>query len=382
MCQKHILIADDEENLLNSLEYILSSKGYKVSIAENGRKAFQIITQTQNSGDSIDLLITDIQMPDMSGLELIEAIHKENITIPILVLTGFGNKELLIDCLRLGCNDYLDKPVSWKELTNRVKTLLKKSETEQEKWLRTEKLAAIGVVAGEVVHDFNNMLSVTSGYADLAADKCEVGSSVLNDLEKIRTASSRAAGLANTLLTCIRKDEDDIVTTDVNQAVDTIEDLLTCLAGKRVTLTVRYAENIGLLRARAGSIERILTNLVSNARDAMPDGGTITVQTGATYINGNDVKSIPNAHPGAYALLAVSDTGTGMNKETVTKIFNPFFTTKGKEKGTGLGLSVVKKIVKGLNGWIQVDSKPGKGTSFTVYLPVVNARNLPKSNKR
>jgi signal transduction histidine kinase len=372
MNQEHILVVDDEENLLNSIDFILTSEGYRVSCAKGGQQALDVISNLQKTGNSIDLVITDIQMPDMNGIELIKTMQDRKMEIPIIVITGFGNKEILLQCLRQGCVDYMDKPFSLTGLATRVRAVLGKVEKEHLRWRQVETLASIGNLAGEVAHDFNNLVSVASGYADLASEKVAVDNPIQRDLQNIQKASSRASHLADGLLSCIRTkgtaEKEEEVTTVLNGMID----LLKCLAGKKTKLIVKQdttGESFPVLKS---AVERIVMNLVTNARDAMPNGGIVTIQTGFRSLSLCETKKSPHCSIGLHGYISIADTGTGMDQETLKQIFNPFFTTKCNGKGTGLGLSVVQKIVKEQGGSISVESEVGKGTTFIVYLPVKN----------
>src|SRR5437660_4470893 len=233
---------------------------------------------------------------------------------------------------------------------------------------QSQKMEAIGRLAGGVAHDFNNLLAVIIGYSDLLLES--LGSSDLNraKVEQIKQAASSAASLTRQLLTFSRQQVIQPVILDINQTVGNIEKMLRRLIKENIEFTVvrdRYLERV---KADSGQIEQLVLNLVVNARDAMPNGGKLRIQTKNVRLK-EDAQSkagVPSDH---FVLLEVADTGIGMDQETQGRIFEPFFTTKAVGKGTGLGLATVYAIVKQSNGSIEVHSKLGHGSSFKIYLP-------------
>ena len=232
------------------------------------------------------------------------------------------------------------------------------------------KMQAVGQLAGGVAHDFNNILTGILGHCDLMLMRHTPGDSDYDDIQQIRNNSNRAAGLTRQLLAFSRQQTLRPQILQLPDIVSEISNLLKRLLGETVTLTVKHGRNLGAVRADPGQLEQVVVNLAVNARDAMPRGGTLTLQTYAVSTAdvrklGSDILPIAD-----YTALSVSDTGTGIPPELLPKIFEPFFTTKDVGKGTGLGLSTVYGIVKQSGGFIFADSKPGEGTSFVIYLPV------------
>ncbi|HKW51622.1 MAG TPA: ATP-binding protein, partial [Candidatus Eisenbacteria bacterium] len=217
-------------------------------------------------------------------------------------------------------------------------------------------------------HDFNNLLTVISGYCQLAQSRVQPGHAVLRDLEEVAKAGDRAANLTRQLLAFSRQQVLEPRILDLNEVIEDVEKMLRRLLGADVELRFRPAKDLGLVRADAGQIEQVLLNLIVNARDAMQDGGRIAIETENVEING--AADLPS---GSYVLLTVADTGCGMDAKTASRIFEPFFTTKEMGKGTGLGLSTVHGIVKQSGGHIAVQSEPGHGTKFRIHFPRVPA---------
>ena len=242
--------------------------------------------------------------------------------------------------------------------------------------LQAQKMEAVGRLAGGIAHDFNNMLTAIKSYSQLALDELEEGAPVRDDVREIDRAADRAAALTRQLLAFSRQQVLRPRVLDLNETVEGLESMLRRLLMEDVTLEVRLDPEIGQVEADPGQIEQVLMNLVVNARDAMPHGGQLTVGTSNVVIEEDTRLEYGSSvfAAGRYVVLAVSDTGAGMDRETQAKIFDPFFTTKEQGKGTGLGLSTVYGIVKQSGGYIWVYSEPGQGTTFKVYLPRVDER--------
>jgi PAS domain S-box-containing protein len=241
-----------------------------------------------------------------------------------------------------------------------------------------ERLEALGQLAGGIAHDFNNLLAVILNNVVFAAEELEVATdsdwadqrgAALRDLEQVRRASERAAGLTRQLLAFARRDVIRPRSLDLNAIVTTVEEMLCRTLGEHIELATSLAGDLWPVLADPGQMEQVLVNLAVNARDAMPDGGTLTIDTANIVVDSHSVAGGSTAPPGRYVRLRVSDTGTGMTREVQEHIFEPFYTTRGAGTGTGLGLATVYGIVTQAEGRIQVYSEPGVGTSFSIVLP-------------
>ena len=239
--------------------------------------------------------------------------------------------------------------------------------------LQAQKMEAIGTLAGGIAHDFNNLRQTVLGYSELMIQRKEEGDSDYADLQKIYQAGKRGADLVKGLMTFSRKVETKYVRVDLNQEITSVRSLLSRTIPKTIKIDLNLRENLDMAQADPSQIGQVLMNLGVNARDAMPDGGTLTIETTNIQLDEEYCKSHLEARPGSYVLLRFSDTGHGMDKETLAHIFEPFFTTKGIGKGTGLGLATVYGIVKQHGGHINCYSEPGLGTNFTIYLPAIQA---------
>lgn len=243
----------------------------------------------------------------------------------------------------------------------------------EEQLLQSQKMQAIGLLAGGVAHDFNNLLTVINGYTQLARDEADDGSSSAGYLSEVLTAGKRAAELTQQLLAFGRKQVLQLQVLELNLLVSDTERLLRRLIGEDIELILELDPAAGCIKADAGQIQQVIMNLALNARDALPNGGRLVLRTSSVEIGPRAMTGHAEVVPGRYAVLTVEDNGTGMDEETKRRIFEPFFTTKETGKGTGLGLSTVYGIVKQSGGHIWVQSQRGKGSTFTVSLPTVTA---------
>jgi two-component system, cell cycle sensor histidine kinase and response regulator CckA len=239
----------------------------------------------------------------------------------------------------------------------------------EEQLRQAQKMEAVGRLAGGIAHDFNNLLMVIQGYADLLADRLPAGDSLRRNAEQIQMAGQRAASLTRQLLAFSRKQMLAPSVISIHTVVADMEKILRRLIGEDVQLETSSAADLWLVKADRSQIEQVIMNLAVNARDAMPQGGRLTIETSNVELDSSFSRHAVVMSPGKYVMLAVTDNGCGMDAETQAHLFEPFFTTKEKGKGTGLGLATVYGIVKQSGGYVWVYSEPGRGTSFKIYLP-------------
>ncbi len=235
----------------------------------------------------------------------------------------------------------------------------------------SQKMEAVGQLAGGIAHDFNNLLQAINGYCDLLLMELDEGSVPYRFITEVARAGEKASVLVRQILGFSRRQTLDMKNVDLNNIVSDLTRMLGKVIGEHIDLQVYEGNEIGVVRADPGQIEQILMNLCVNARDAMPEGGTITIQTERTQLDEEYCKNHAWAEPGEYTILSVADTGCGMDEETQKKIFEPFFTTKDVDRGTGLGLSMVYGLVKQHKGFVEVHSVLGEGTIIKVYLPLL-----------
>ena len=234
---------------------------------------------------------------------------------------------------------------------------------------QAQKMEAIGQLAAGVAHDFNNILTVIQGYAGLLQHKMPAGGPQVKPLEEINNATARAATLIRQLLMFSRKQIMQFRHLDLNDALRNAIKMLERLVGEHVQIEFKPQSPIPAIHADSSMVEQIAMNLAVNARDAMPDGGQLTIHTSLETVNRKPTPMDPESRQGDYICLTFRDNGTGMDAQILSQIFEPFFTTKPVGKGTGLGLSTVFGIVRQHHGWLDVDSKPGQGTEFRIYFP-------------
>ena len=238
-------------------------------------------------------------------------------------------------------------------------------------YLQAQKLESVGRLAGGVAHDFNNLLTVINGYSDMLAENLKDDRALLEMVEQVRSAGERATELTKQLLAFSRKQVVQRKPLDLSLVVKEAQKMLRRVVGEDVELVSLLSPSLGLVMADPGQLQQVLMNLVVNARDSMPEGGTLTIETRDVEVDQAFSSQHPEVSPGSHVYLGVTDTGTGMTEEIKRQIFDPFFTTKEKGKGTGLGLATVYSIVRQCEGGIWVESEPGVGSTFRIYLPCV-----------
>jgi signal transduction histidine kinase len=234
----------------------------------------------------------------------------------------------------------------------------------------SQKMEAVGTLAGGIAHDFNNILSVIIGYGSMVMDKLDAASTSKEQMREVLIAADRAANLTKRLLVFSRKQVVDVKPVNINELILDLQKMLARIIMESIGITLDLADSPLIVPADAAQLEQVLINLASNAKDAMPEGGRLTISTGLEKFDDEYVAVYGYGKPGAYALITVTDTGQGMDAETQKKIFEPFFTTKGVGEGTGLGLAISCGIIKQHGGDIKVYSEPGQGTVFKIYLPL------------
>jgi two-component system, cell cycle sensor histidine kinase and response regulator CckA len=340
---------------------------------------------------NFDLIFADCTLPQFDGLKALELARRLAPGIPFIFVSGTIHEDSAIESLRSGATDYVLKD-RLSRLVPAVKRALAeteeraKSQKMEQRLRQAQRLEAVGTLAGGIAHDFNNILTIIKGYTTLLPMECEQPERVREIAETIDRASSRGAELVNQLLAFARKSDGAFTSTALNHRVAEIASMLRPAFSQNITFELQLEDGLPEIHADPGQVERVLINLATNARDAMPDGGTIIFST--SRVRAGDLPFQSEPESAQYLCLRVTDNGTGMDEATRQRIFEPFFTTKPRGKGTGLGMPVVYGLMQSHNGFVDVRSEPGRGTSISLFFPVPtrplshpheNAPALPRS---
>ena len=322
-----------------------------------------------------DVVICDYSLPYFSGTEALQLIRSRGLEMPFIFVSGTIGEETAVAALKQGAQDYLMKDNLKRLLPAIERELLESQHRRERKHLeqhvqQLQKFEAIGRLAGGIAHDFNNVLGVIMGWAQIGCDESLTDSATHKKFEAILQQARRAAALTAQLLAFARRQILQPENLNLNDVVRQTITLLQAGMGKEIEFEIILSPDVQTVRADPTQVEQVLMNLCFNARDAMPKGGRLTLETRDIEIDEKLTHLHPHSRAGQYALLSVSDTGVGMDAATLDRIFEPFFTTKEMGKGTGLGLATVYGIVKQHGGFINVYSEPGHGTTFHVYFPV------------
>ncbi len=372
--QAHILVVDDDEIIRIAASESLNEAGFHVTEAENGLQGLQILEKVQP-----DIILLDVMMPEMDGFATARAVRQlagYEMT-PILIMTALEDLESINRAYDAGATDFITKPINWVILVQRVRYMARSVQImNAQKQLQAElqqaqKLEAVATLVGGLAHDFNNLMHVILGSAELMRMYHPDVFRSSGELEDIVEAVHRGSKLVRQLLTYSRKIKSEKRPICLNNRVRQIKELLQRTIPKMIEIECRFGESLHLVDADSIQIEQVMMNLAINAKDAMPDGGRLIIET--SNVGDSEKVGPPLSTPGplGWVRLSVSDTGHGMDDETRKHVFEPFYSTKAPGKGTGLGLSMVHGIVQNHDGKIICRSTPGKGTVFTIYLPAV-----------
>jgi signal transduction histidine kinase len=372
-----LLVEDDEEDYLITKDLLSQLEGTRhvlhwVSDYESALQAAR--------ASAYDVCLVDYRLGADNGIDLVRELVAFDDAVPVIVMTGFSDRDVDVEATRAGAADYLVKgEVSPALLERTIRYAMQNHANlqalrEKEEGLRqAQRMEAVGQLAGGVAHDFNNLMSAVIGFSELLLMRLDHADPLRRHVEEIQRAGQRASAMTNQLLAFSRRQVLQPRVLDVNEIVTEVETLLRRLIGDHIVLVSAFEPDPAPIEADPGQLEQMIVNLAVNARDAMPHGGTLTIETASVELGEDAADGQLDLEPGDYVVLTVRDTGSGMDAQTMARAFEPFFTTKEEGKGTGLGLATVFGIVKQSGGDILVRSVPGHGTTFDVYLP--RARN-------
>jgi signal transduction histidine kinase len=370
----HILHLEDDPGDATLVRSILEAEGVTCAT-----------TCVQNHDDFVaalqrggtDIIFSDSALPSFDGMAALNIAWKQYPDIPFIFVSGTLGEELAVDSLKSGATDYVLKR-QLSRLVPAVRRAMHEVEARDEhkqlenQFIQAQKMEVIGNLAGGVAHDFNNMLGVIMGYCEIIMTKLPAENPVREHVEQIQHAAERAVGLTRQLLVFSRKQTVQPVVLDLNATLGSLDKMLRQLIDENIDLHIVAGKELGRINADSGYIGQVLMNLVVNARDAMPNGGELTIETSNVMLDESYAGIHTGVIPGNYVMLDVSDTGAGMTDEVKAHLFEAFFTTKPSGKGTGLGLATCQTVVKQSGGHIGVYSEIGKGTTFKIYFPRVD----------
>jgi len=356
------LVVEDSENDCMLLLSILRRGGYAVE----HKRVDTAASLKSTLDDPWDIIISDFSMPGFRGTDALAIVRERGLDIPFIFLSGTIGEDMAVSAMKAGAQDYVIKG-NVARLLPAIERELRESGTRREKkqvehrLRQLEKFEALGKLAGGVAHDFNNVIGAIMGWAEIGADRVAEGSQEGKLFLKIGDQARRAAGLTRQLLAYARRQILEPKNINLNQMVKETTGLLEKVIGEQIEVKVALAENLRITRADPAQLEQVLMNLCFNARDAMPAGGQLLIETRNLDLDEKYCSRHADARPGHWVQLSVSDTGTGMDAATMERIFEPFFTTKEVGKGTGLGLATVFGIMKQHGGFIELYSEVGAG---------------------
>ncbi len=373
-----IFLVEDEAIVALDLKNNLENLGYSViGNVPSGEEALIKIGDLKP-----DLIILDIKLQgSLDGIDT-AAILNKNYGIPFIILTAYSDEGIIERAKQVEPYGYIIKPFGSNNLRTSIemamyRAKMKKEVEKLEMQLRqSEKLKAIGNMAGGIAHDFNNILTVILGYVSLIDEKLYLNENIESDVEGIRTAALRANSLTKHLLAFSRKQVLNPEYVKINIIIENISRMVSRLIPENIVLNIISESESQIVFIDQAQIEQVLLNLVLNAKDAMPDGGNLTIKSKVLNLQQDLHVTTGTIPQGTYICILVKDNGTGITPDDFTHIFDPFFTTKPLHKGTGLGLATVYGIIEQSGGFIDVQTEPGTGTLFKIYLETGKESNL------
>jgi signal transduction histidine kinase/ActR/RegA family two-component response regulator len=334
-----------------------------------------------------DIVFSEYEAEDFSAIEVLREVRERDLDLPMIVicreLQDFAISAVLkagaADCFAFGDLSRLNWAVGRELLSARARR--EHGRLEEQLW-HAQKMEAVGRLAGGMAHDFNNLLTVITGYSDLLLSGKDLQEGQRTALLEVRRAAERGGALTQQLLTFSRRQPMTAQALHINDVIVSVQKLVRRLIGEDIEVVTIPAATRDTVCADQGRLEQVIMNLVVNARDAMPGGGTLTIEAATVHVNEGFAAQHINLKPGPHVMLAIGDTGVGMDADVQRHIFEPFYTTKTDGKGTGLGLATVYAIVQQFSGSVSVHSEKGHGTTVKVYLPVCEDVQLPPAEEK
>ncbi|HEY8240563.1 MAG TPA: response regulator [Kiritimatiellia bacterium] len=368
-----LLLIEDDQGDADYLRWTLRDlSGQTIEVEWTQRLAGGLLALTRNG---VDVVLLDLNLPDSEGLKTLDQIRGAAPHAPIVVLTGLNDEEMAVGALRHGAQDYLVKgKIDDNTLARAIRYAIGRKQVEeellrsQEQFRRVQKMEAVGRMAGGIAHDFNNMLTSVLGFARFVSTQLGEDHPAHPDVVQIIQAAHRAAALTRQLLALGHNQIIRVKTFELNSVLRESHRLLRRTLSENIEVVTLLGEGLGTIRADESQIQQVVMNLVLNARDAMPNGGTVTIRTEQAELSEAFCRTRTGMQPGQHILLTVKDTGCGMSDDIKEHAFDPFFTTKGKDKGTGLGLSTAYSVITQFGGFIELISEVGAGTEVRIYL--------------
>lgn len=373
-----ILLLEDSESDAELISRELNRSDLKIILKHVGtRKNYLNCLLTFKP----DLIILDYMLPEFNGMKALTYAKKILQTIPCIIVTGSINEETAVECMKAGADDYVLKDHIIRLVPAVIEALRKKEVLKEKKILRNkvaqlQKMRAICTLTGGIAHDFNNVLCGIKGFTDLILMDIEKEHPVYTDLKKIQSTTEYGTALINQLLIFTQQKHLDEKIINLNNIIDDLSAMLKRLIGDEINLITDLNRQLWDIRSDESNIKQIIINLILNARDAMQRGGEVLISTENVDINRSNYNNRVLLKNGRYVCFTISDTGIGMSNETLSRIYEPFFSLKDKSGGQGLGLSVVYSIVKQNKGSIDVITEPGAGTEIKIYLPAYFQDNI------
>ena len=325
-----------------------------------------------------DIAISDFRVGDFGALEALRIIQETGIDLPLIVVSGNIQEADILAVLKAGAADHLTRGNLMRinaavEREIRGAKMRRERGRLEEQFRQSQKMEAVGRLAGGVAHDFNNLLTVITGYSDLLLASGDLKEAHRTALQEIRRSAERGGQLTHQLLAFSRRQPLEPRTIHANELIIQMEKMLRRLIGEDVELVTIPAASLDTVEVDASRLEQVVMNLVVNARDAMPDGGKLTIETGTVQLSESFSARQLGVKPGQHVTISIVDTGAGMDEDTQSHLFEPFFTTKERGRGTGLGLATAYGIIRQSGGAIGIISELGKGTTARIYLPLAAA---------